>query len=80
MSFRGKPLIVAPRPWWRHRIFPWGWYSLSQDALPTYGEMNADGHYSPNDGGGGPFVWSPNAPDNSGGIIKPSGGDTAGKA
>ena len=55
--YKGKPLIIQKRPWWRHPIFPWGWYSLSQDVLLIVGSrFNADGCYSPDDGGGGEFV------------------------
>lgn len=68
MSFRGKPLIVGKRPWWRHHIFQWGWYSLSQDRLPIREQLEADGHYFPGDGGGGSWSWSwpINVPDDGG--------------
>jgi len=31
--YKNKPLIIAKRPWWRHPVFPWGWYSLKQDNI-----------------------------------------------
>ena len=56
MAYKGKPLIVATRPWWRHPIFPWGWYSIKQE--PIEGALiYADGYHKPGDGGGGLFSF-----------------------
>ena len=57
MSYKGKPVIVGERPWWRHPRWAWGWYSLSQDAID--GEsIAADGHYEPGDCGDmGAGLW-----------------------
>lgn len=53
--YKGKPLIISNRPWWRHHIFKWGWYSLSQDDFELNEVINADGYHKPNDDGGGKF-------------------------
>lgn len=51
--YNGKPVIAAKRPFWRHPIFPWGWYSLSHDAcLLSYHWIKTDGHDRPYDRGG----------------------------
>lgn len=56
--YRNKPVIVKRRPWWRHPVFPWGWYSLSQDRLAS-NSIHTEGFYRPGDGSGGTWVWSP---------------------
>lgn len=70
---KGKPVIVGHRPWWRHPVFPWGWYSLIADNLTTNESggplIEADGYCTPQDGGGGKFGWDGRNrmwPDNSG--------------
>ena len=56
--YKDKPLIIAKRPFWRHPVFPWGWYSLL-DILPKDdGEQyECEGHRKPGDGKGGAFFW-----------------------
>ena len=54
--YKDKPLIIAKRPFWRHPVFPWGWYSLVQDDMRG-DDFTADGYYSPNDSGGSTFIW-----------------------
>lgn len=67
--YKGKKLIIAKRPWWRHPIFPWGWYSLCMDKLEG-GKFEADGHYCDNDGGGGQFAFDDEVPaECDGGIV-----------
>lgn len=56
MPYKGKKLIIHERPWWRHPIFPWGWYSLKQDKV-IGDEVRADGFAMPSDGGGGLYQW-----------------------
>lgn len=70
--YRGKPLIVASRPFWRHPYWAWGWYSLTQDALHDEW-LDADGYFKPGDGGGGGFRWHPacTTEPNGGTVIKP---------
>jgi hypothetical protein len=53
--YKGKKVIIMPRPWYRHPIFPWGWYSLTKDKVDVSKILEADGYYSPDDGGGGTF-------------------------
>ena len=69
--YKDKPLIVQKRPWWRHPVFPWGWYSLVQDSTSLSGmtftlnsgpTFHAEGQYSPYDGGGGYFTFKLIAP------------------
>ena len=58
--YKNKPLIIAKRPWWRNPMFPWGWYSLVQDGIPTdKAPIFPDGYYEPKDGGGGGWCWIP---------------------
>ena len=54
--YKGKTLIVCSRPWWRHPILPWGWYSLLLDQLPTDIELVADGFKTPDDLNGGKYI------------------------
>jgi len=73
--YKNKPLIIGHRPWYRHPIFPWGWYSMTQDNISTEtGVIEADGYYADSDGGGGAFYWDPTSTDtdNGGTSIKPS--------
>ena len=54
--------IVIQRKWWMiHRmpmmgLNPLGWIEL-RSVKPFVGEIMVDGHYKPNDGGGGLFKW-----------------------
>jgi hypothetical protein len=71
--YKGKKVITMNRPWYRHPIFPWGWYSLVQDKIDAVDVMS-DGFYKPNDGGGGRFKYCPNyseSKEHSGTIIAP---------
>jgi len=73
---KGKPVIISNRPWYRHHVFPWGWYSLIQDNLIYTSPINADGYHKPNDGGGGTFKitkYNDEQLENSGTIIVPKG-------
>lgn len=75
MSYKGKPLIVAPRPFWalwRRPELPWGWYSLTTDRLEG-DEFEADGHFEPDDGGCGGWrlARDSTAEPNGGTIIAP---------
>jgi hypothetical protein len=71
--YKGKPVIVQKRPWWRNPIFPWGWYSMTQDNISDKFIMT-EGYYKLNDGGGGEFRWSAiKEPDNSGTVFKQEG-------
>lgn len=54
MMYKGKPVIIQTRPWYRHHVLPWGWYSLFTDNINTK-IVAADGYHTPNDGGGGNF-------------------------
>jgi len=56
--YKGKPVIIAHRPWWRSTIFPWRWYSLTQDNLAFEKTIMADGYYANGDNGGGEFYWA----------------------
>ncbi|CAJ0710576.1 hypothetical protein ACPCHQ_11895 [Ralstonia thomasii] len=57
MPYKGKKLIVGHRPWWRHPIFPWGWYSLSKDRFDGASPLCVDGYHAPSDGGGGKYEY-----------------------
>ena len=52
--YKGKPVIIFQRPWYRHSFFPWGWYSLATDTFDS-DEIVCEGAYSVSDGGGGIF-------------------------
>jgi hypothetical protein len=54
--YKGKPLIIAKRPWWKHPIFPWGVYSLTMDRL-SGDKFEADGYFTEKDGGAGVFEY-----------------------
>ena len=60
--FKGKPLIAAPRPFWRHPSLPWGWYSLAHDRFGQATTLKADGYHRPGDGYQQDYVWCPTAP------------------
>ena len=64
--YKNKPVIIGYRPWWRNPVFPWGWYSIIQDNIFC---SDIDGHFRPNDGGGGSFVIRPISKTDNGGII-----------
>ena len=75
--YKDKPLIIAKRPFWRHPVFPWGWYSLTQDRIsPDNSVIFPDGYYKPKDGGGGTLYWDAqeNEPYNDWCIIDPVSG------
>mgnify|MGYP001560874679 CR=1 FL=1 len=57
--YKGKPIIIGARKWWRHPAFPWGWYSVVTDwrKLPKT-TINALGYYSPGDGGYSIVIWN----------------------
>lgn len=64
MPYKGKKLIVARRPWWRHPIFPWGWYSLVMDSFDVSQPLIVDGYHAVGDGGGGAYRYeAPNEPE-----------------
>jgi len=48
-----RKIISAKRPFWRHPIFPWGWYSLTNDSPTVFKTqiIKTDGCYKPGDGG-----------------------------
>ncbi len=69
MTYRNKPLVVS-RPWWRHPIFPWGWYSTVRDNVDRPGEHEVDGYLRPGDSGRGIFVCNPTSEDGSEGEKK----------
>jgi hypothetical protein len=72
--YKGKPVIIQKRPWYRSPVFPWGWYSLIQDNLMEIGKViDADGYFKPNDNGGGKFRGAEYNPDhsNDGNLIVP---------
>lgn len=79
----GKPLIIARAPWYRHRFFPWGWYSIMNGDVPMIEGFaaKADGYYEPGDGGEGDFVWNPDflKPHNQGTVVLPKNPDDFGK-
>lgn len=54
--YNGKPVVMT-RPWWRHPIFPWGWYSLLQDRIEG-DRIESDGYWHPDDHHGGVWEWS----------------------
>ena len=54
--YKDKPLIVQKRPWWRHHVFPWGWYSLRNMRFLEGDTFDVDGYYRPDDGSGGKFA------------------------
>ena len=68
--YKNKPVIIQKRPWYRHPVFPWGWYSMSIDPLLGFDGF-AKGFYKPNDGGGGRFkkIMPNKYDDNSGTYI-----------
>lgn len=47
--YKGKPVVVTPRPWYRHPIFPWGYYSLVNDKIDRQ-FIQVDGYNIPGDG------------------------------
>jgi len=68
--YKNKPLIIAKRPFWRHPIFSFGWYSICQDDI--YGDdITAEGFFKPGDGGQGKFYIDHNKihADNGGKIF-----------
>lgn len=61
-EYKGKPVILERPRWrfWRHSIFPWGWYDLSQ--IPVDEEVYhimTSGDEKPGDGGGGLYIFKP---------------------
>lgn len=72
-----KPLIVE-RPWWkfwRHSIFPWGWYQISDVRLSDSEEVITDGRNKPNDGGGGTWRgYDPSLRVNDNLVVSPEPG------
>lgn len=63
--YKGKPVIVAKPPFWRHHIFPWGWYSVLDIEVSENEVVNTSGFWKPNDGGAVDYVATEMA-DNSG--------------
>lgn len=72
-----KPIVID-RPWWRHPIFPWGWYSLRRDVDPNSSErVTLSGYYAPGDAGHGAVysVIRQQEQNDCGIVITPTGGD-----
>lgn len=58
-----RPIVVMPRKWWRHPVFPWGVYSMVQDDFSEVETLFVDGYSVPFDGGGGMLTWGPESND-----------------
>ena len=59
--YKGRPLIIGGVPFLRRSFFglnPFRWYSVTQIIGETGSNpLEADGYYSPGDGGGGSVYW-----------------------
>lgn len=62
-----KPIVIAKPPFWRNKIFPWGWQWIFDMDLKEGEIIKADGYSRPFDGSGTVYRVTPVPKDNDGG-------------